>query len=77
MTRAHTSETVVNTAQILLKAGYRSFIDFTSARIELTHSISWIGADHMGPPTLYFLPQSLHSWETTGPNPGRYLTLVF
>lgn len=36
-----------------------------------------MGADQIGPPILYFLPQSLHSWGTTGPNPGRCLKLLF
>lgn len=45
--------------------------------MEFTHSWSWMRPDHRGPPILNFFPQSLHNWGTTGPNPGRYLTLLF
>lgn len=72
-----TSDIVVRTAEILSYAGYLSFIDLTFARVESTQSWSCIGADHTGPPMLNFFPQSLHSWGTTGPKPGRYLTLLF
>ena len=52
-------------------------MDFTLFNIEVTHSGSCIGADHIGPPMLYFFPQWLQSCFTTGPIAGRYLTLLF
>jgi hypothetical protein len=72
-----TSDTVVRTEVILSYAGYLSFIDLTPVKVETTQSWSWIGADHIGPPTLNFFPQSLHSWGTTGPIAGACFTPLF